>query len=519
MNWNRANKLLSFAHYFSILAFLFITSVTITTKAADCKMDKQTLDDCKDKAKYRKDNLQLCVMLETKCSSQTGTSDNSPNNLVNLTPEQRKQEREENDCKDLKRRADDKKDDYFKACKDAGLGGASCTDKVADCDRIGSEEEYTSGATLLRAFATAAVPNQTPGTAISSCPKYSGQGFYERKDKLTQKLKDTQKELKDNKKEIADLNKDFNDDVKKIQEDIADAQKEYQEKQTEIKKGQRDRAAEQAKQAADMAQNIRKLENTILQKQQEKDQIYADKSQSLAQMTDDVAKSTCMDSVREAYIKRRDALKTGGQTASSKSLIKTGNTSKNFVEMSYKQCMAKFYNARLNLMRTSDAKVETAEKDIRDAQSTMDNLKTQLSQMSSLEQQAQQDENTTLTQQQQALQQKIQRATSQLQSLQQTTQQKSAAMVEEQNSLNNELKSISNQIAGLGAEPADASTTGKMQDVSTAADAYKSAVRNAKSGTCSYNDDIFGEKGSSTKTGRTEKASGSNGSNKGTDGK
>jgi len=482
MNWKRPFRLQSFANLFSIFTFVLVGisfSNTYALTQADCgKLVRSSMTN---------EQIQQCDSL----GSAGGGS-----------------------CDQLKRRADDKKDEFFKVCKSSGQGIESCKSQQSSCENIGTEDEYSTSGELLAAFSTAMGVSQAE--VSSKCPLYSGQGFYEEKDRLDDKLDDINKKLKENKKELADINKDFTADLKKIQEDIADAQKEYQEKQADIKKNQRDRAAEQAKQSAEMAQNMRKLESAVLQKQQEKDDIYADKSSSLGQMTEDVANSTCMDSVREAYLKRKEALKQTNQKGSSKSLISSGKTNNNFLNMTFKQCMAKFYNARLTLIRKSEAKIETTDKDIRNAQSDIDDMKAQLSQMATLEQQAKEDEQTQLTAQQTALQQKIQRANTEMQSLQQTTQQKAKAVTDDSAELQKKLTSVSNQIIGLGATPSGGrKSTASGTEVAVAAGEYADARDAANREDCGYYDSVFGSKGGSKSTGSNTKSGGSSSNSSG----
>lgn len=473
MNWNRAFRLRSFAQLFSILTFLIVANNAPPAKAAN-----PTKEQCNNSAAV---NLMNDAQKDVCRGILLGSSSNASA-----------------DCDYAKRRADDKKDAFYSACKSSGKGAESCKSQVSACDDAGSSDEYGNSAQLLVAFSNALGVSQNE--VGSSCSQYSGQGFYEQKDKLEDKLDDINKKMKDNKKELADLNKDFSDDIKKIQDDIAKAQKEYQEKQSDIKEKQRDRAAEQAKTAADMAQKIRQAQSAILQKQQEKDDVYADKAQSLGQMTEDVANSTCMDTVRQAYLDRKKTLQMTNQKGSLKSLASSGGTNTSWLNTQFKQCMAKFYNARLNLIRKSDAKIETAEKTIRDAQSDIDNMQTQLSQAASLEQQAQSDENTTLTNEQTALQTKISQATSQMQSLQQTTQQKAQAITDDQTALQKKLTQVSNQIASLGAAPANSKSTTSGTEVAAAGSEYQDAAAQAAEACSSsggYKDSVFGGSGGS----------------------
>lgn len=493
MNWNRAFRLQSFAQLFSILTFAIVFANFQLAYADDCSV---LLRKCKetDDGKKSVTELKACQDAKSSCGGSSGGSGGGTSGG--------------SDCDYLKRRADDKKDEFYRTCKSSGQGAATCKAQKDACDDAGGDEEYGNSAELLVAFSRAMnVPQDQIG---SKCSQYSGQGFYEEKDRIEDKLKEISKSLKDNKKELADINKDFTADLKKIQDDIADAQKEYQKSQTDTKKGQRDRAAEQAKQAGEMAQNMRKLESAVLQKQQEKDSIYADKASSLAQMTEDVANSTCMDSVREAYQKRKEMQKQTNQSGNMKSLVGKGTTSNNFINMTFKQCMSKFYNARLTLIRTSDAKIETADKDIRNAQSDLDDMKTQLSQMSNLEAQAKQDEQTSLTAEQTALQQKIQRASTEMQSLQQSTQQKAKAVTDDTAELEKNYKQLSNELINLGAAPKGGRKgTTSGTEVSAAANDYTDARDSAQRAGCNYDDTVFGTRGGSKSTGSNSKSSNS----------
>lgn len=505
MNWNRAFRIHSFAQLFSILTFAVVFSGVERAEAV-CSSVKQTImRDCK--AKTSKLDALQCANVIEECDPAAAVT--SPG----VSKEQTEEDRKYASCESLKRRADDKKDEFYRACKSSGQGPATCKAQKDACDDAGGDAEYGNSAELLVAFSSAMGISQNE--VGSKCSQYSGQGFYEEKDRIEDKLKEISKSLKDNKKELADINKDFTSDLKKIQEDIADAQKDYQKSQADTKKDQRDRAAEQAKQASEMAQNMRKLESAVLQKQQEKDSIYADKASSLEQMTEDVATSTCMDSVREAYQKRKELQKQTNQSGNMKSLVNKGTTNNNFLNMTYKKCMAKFYTARLSLIRTSDAKIESADKDIRNAQSDLDDMKTQLSQMSSLEAQAKQDEQTALTEQQNALQQKIQRASTEMQSLQQTTQQKAKAVTDDTAELEKNYKQLSNELITLGSAPKGGRKgTTSGAEVSAAANEYTDARDTADRAGCNYDDTVFGSKGGSKSTGSNSKSSTSSGSNR-----
>jgi DNA repair exonuclease SbcCD ATPase subunit len=386
-------------------------------------------------------------------------------------------------CESAKRSVESARSLYNKSCGDAGMSGSTCKSKMKTCTDMGESEDFSTNSDLLAAFSSAlGVPQDKVG---GSCPKYSGQVYFERKDKYESELKDINKDLKDNKKEIADLNKDFTADVKKIQEDIADAQKDYQKLQTKTGEDQRNRATENAKTAADLAKNIRALETLIMNKRQDIDTIYMDKNNSLVQITEAAANRTCMAQVRDER-KKYDAIVAG----SVRSQFQSASIKKKQLNDLFQECMVKFDQGRMKLIQQSNNKIEAAEKEIRNAISDRDGITTQLSQMNETETQAKQAEEKTLTQAQTALQQKIQRATTELQSLQTTTQAKNKAALDEQDYLTKRSKSVSNSILSLGAVPSDESSTTKISQVSGAYEEYQAADMAART---SCKDDSYRE--------------------------
>ncbi len=448
MDWNRVFRLRSFAQNSFILSLLLLSAASYSF--ADCSQaDKALITRCKDE-KFNTDHWGDCNNVNTKCQASSSTDS----------------------CSSAKGTALSKKDDFYKACTSAGKGTLTCKTLAKTCADVGGDEEYANNSDLLGAFSRAlGVPQDKVG---SSCPKYSGQGYFERKDKYEADLKDINRDLKTNKTDIADLNKSFTEDVKKIQEDIATAQKDYQELQTKTGEDQRNRATENAKTASDLAKKVRELQTIILSKRQDINTIYMDKNNSLAQITEAAANRTCMAQVRDER-KKYDAIVAGNV----QSQFQSASIKKKQLNDLFQECMVKFDQGRMKIIQESDNKIQTTQNEIGNAQSDLDNITTQLSQMNATEDQAKQAEATTLTNAQTALQQKIQRATTELQSLQQTTQTKNKALTDEQAYLSTRSKSASNSILALGAVPTDETSRGTTSEVTNTYDAFKAADHEA----------------------------------------
>lgn len=424
MNWNRTLRLQSFAQHFCT-----ITLAVVFTNSA--------------------------------LAEESPTNKERTDNLIYAKPDQ---------CARAQNAADAAKGELDRACRESGLGSA-CISQIKKCAAAGEADEYGDDADLLVAFSNAlGVPQNQVG---SKCPKYSGQGYFERKDKYQNDLDDVNDKLSDLKKDLATLNKDFNKDVQDVQEEIAEAQKDLKQKSLDIKKEQRERATEQAKTAADLAKNLRAQQSLILQKRQEISNIYRSKNSSLIAMAESATKRACMKKVKE--LKKDYEAIAGG---SSGSFITRASQKKQALQDEYDNCMLQFDQQRLALIEQTDQKVEQAQDAINNAQSDIDNMTQQLSTMNAQETEAKNDDNTAMSNETTALNEKITRATTKLQSLQQTTQQEAQALTEKQNYYKGKSTSLSNSIAGLGPIPSDETSTAKISQADSAYESYRTAIAN-----------------------------------------
>jgi len=423
MNWKQTPRIQSFAHYFCIIIGSFVFST-------------QTLGA----------GSESTGLLE---SALRGRSDQ---------------------CTQAKEEAYSAKRDFDRACRESGLG-SGCTSKVKQCADLGGADEYGSSADLLIAFSNAL---GVPQSGVSSaCPRYSGQGYFERKDKYEKELDDINDKMGDLKKDLANLNKDFNKDVQEVQEDIAEAQNDLKKKQLDIKKEQRDRTAEMAKTASELAKNIRAQQSLILQKRQEITNIYRSKNSSLIALSEGATKRACMKKVRELK-KDYESVSAG----SGGSYIARAKQKKDALQDEFDNCMLQFDQQRAALIEQTEQKIQSAQDAINNAQSDIDNMNQQLTTMNSQEAEAKNDDTTSMNNASTALSEKISRATSKLQSLQQTTQQEAQALTEKQNYYKQKSVSISNSLMTMGPAPADETSTGKISEAQSAYDAYRDAVAN-----------------------------------------
>lgn len=423
MNWKQTPRIQSFAHYFCIIIGTFVFS----TQALGAS------------------------------SESTGLLESA---LLNRN----------DGCAQAKAEAMSVKRDLDRACRDSGLG-SKCMTQAKTCEDLGGADEYGSSADLLMAFSTAL---GVPQSGVSSaCPRYSGQGYFERKDKYEKELDDINDKMGDLKKDLANLNKDFNKDVQEVQENIADAQNDLKKKQLDIKKEQRERVAEMAKTASELAKNIRAQQSLILQKRQEITNIYRSKNSSLITLSEGATKRACMKKVRELK-KDYEAVSAG----SGGSYIARAKQKKEALQDEFDNCMLQFDQQRAALIEQTEQKIQQAQDAINNAQSDIDNMNQQLTTMNSQEAEAKNDDTTSMNNASTALSEKISRATSKLQSLQQTTQQEAQGLTEKQNYYKQKSVSISNSLMMMGPAPVDETSTARISDVESAYNAYVDAVRN-----------------------------------------
>lgn len=471
MNWIRAFRLHSFAQYFCTITLALFSISNTAIAAPVCRpSDQAALANCyKDDGSVK--DSQLCKNADRNCNSGVGASGDSSG----LT------------CDEAKRNAKDAYAAFNRSCGDAGMSPSACRGKVEQCNSAGGEDDYSNDQDLLVAFSEAlGVPQNQLGSA---CPRYSGQGFIDRKDKYDKDLDTVNDDIKDTKKEIAELQDDFTESIQKIQEEIADAQKDLKQKQLDIKKDQRDRAAEQAKTSGDLAKNIRAQQSAILSGRQRIAAAVLKKNSNLIALNFDSVKYTCLTEARKFSKEYSDNM-SGGGTAGS--VINRATRKKNAVQNKYDTCMAQINEQRNAVVTQVDQEIETTQKAIDDAQSDIDNMNQQLSSMGSQEAEAKNDENTAIQNESNALSEKITRATSKMQSLQQSTQQKDTALKEKLQKLDRRSKEISNSLTRLGTAPDDESSNVKLSQVAGNYEDYSNAVMQISTvkGECAYNDPL-----------------------------
>ncbi|WP_413289329.1 hypothetical protein [Bdellovibrio sp. HCB337] len=461
MNCIRAFRLNSFAHYFFsvIVAILFV--YTSPAQAEPLTREKcETMPDSEKNDKIRRE-----------CAKYTSA---------------------DSDCEDAKREA---RDALKELNKSVGSSGMSMS-RVQKCFEMGAEDEYSNDPDLLMAFSEALGVPQNQFSS-STCPKYSGQGFMDRKDKYDKDLETINDEIKSTKEDIADTARTFTKDIKEVQEDIADAQKELKEKQREIGKEQSERLKEKMETAAKIAADIRAQENAKFSNRQKIANIIVKKNSSLIQMNFDSVKYACLVDARK-FAKDYQESTSGGSPGS---VINRANRKKKAVQNKYDTCMAQINEQRNAVVMQADQEIESTQKAIEDAQSQIDNLAQQLSSLEAIENQTKNDEAKAVNEETQALSEKITRATTDMRSIQKEAEEKDAALKEKLNKLQRRSTEVSNSLSRLGTPPEDETSDVKMSQLTSAYDDYQAAVSmipalKSDGSVCDYKDPLT-SKGSS----------------------
>jgi hypothetical protein len=364
---------------------------------------------------------------------------------------------------------------FNEKCGSAGAGGGkNCMSAVKKCDQVALDNEGGSDDDVAKAF-TAALGGSSAGVA-SKCPKYSGQGFMERKDKYEKDLDNSNDKLQNIKDDTAELNDKFNKDVQSIQEDIQKAQEEVQTKQLELNKEQRSRQAEQVKTTAQIAEQIRSKTSEMLQLRNQISDTYQSKNSNLVAMTENAANRSCMKKVND--LKKELGATTSGSSGAFFS--KASNKVKQLND-TFNECMSQFDIQRAALITKTEQAVELIQNKINNNQSDIDNANQQLSTMTAQEQQAKTDDATGMTNANKSVTDKITRAQTRLTSLSQTTKTKSDALAEKQKYYENKSKQTSTAIGALGAMPSDETSTTKMSQVVGAYEDFKEAAMSLNS--------------------------------------
>lgn len=477
MNWIRAFKLHSFAQYFCIFGVLLFMGIPNQARAECSATARKKVDACKD-PKYEDKNFQECTTAKNECAAP-GTN---PTTTTTTTPI--------NECTSAISAAESAKRDFNRQCGQAGLGG-NCLSKMQACDKAGESDEYISDDDFLRALGQQVGVKTT--NMSSKCPKYSGQGFFERKDKYERDLDDVNDKLGDLKEDLAELNDNFSKDMQEIQEELQEQQDALKKQALETKERQRDRAAEMAKTASEVASMIRKKHTENLQLRTQIAEIYRSKNSSLIAMTENAAKRACMKKVKELR-KEYQSVKAGSVSTS----FAKASLMKKELNDTFNECMSQFDVQRAALITQTEEKVQAIQMQINNNQSDIDDANQQLSSMNAQETEAKKDEEQAKTDAANAYQEKLKRSMARMESLAKTTQEKANALQEKQEYYKKKSVGISNSLNSLGPVPEDETSNVKMSEVQGDYDTYKSAVervmetKDPQGNQCNYNYCVLG---------------------------
>ncbi len=448
MAWIKASTFHSFAKYFCIFACVSAIVIAPAQSAwgACDNEDQDILRQCNTSADFKKNNYELCRRVKDACASTASSAD---------------------PCLGAREHSRTSYRDFKRQCGDAGLG-SSCESTIGACEGVAGDKDYPTDNEFFKAL------GQKFGVSNASgkCPKYSGQGYFERKDKYEKSLDDVNDKLSDIKEKTAELNDKFTKDMQEVQEDLQKQQEDLKKKQLDINKAQRERAAEILKATSEVAATIRKKQSEILQLRTQIAETYRSKNSTLIAMSENASKRACMKKVNELK-KEYSSVKAGSV---SNGLITAASKKKKELNDTFNECMSQFDVQRAALISQTQEKVDAIEMQVANNQSDMDNAEQQLASMTAQEQQAKADEATEMTNATNAVAEKITRGQAKLQSLAQTTQQKAKALEEKQTYYQKKSNQVSNALNTLGPAPEDETSTTKLSQVQAAYDTYTEAI-------------------------------------------
>lgn len=257
------------------------------------------------------------------------------------------------------------------ACKKAGLGDKDCVSKSLSCAETSSEDSFDT----MDVFGTAlGIP---PGTSLgAACPTMNGRDYFSEKDKIQKEIKETEKELAELNDTKADIQDDYNKEVQDIQETLNKAQEDYKKKEVDLDQEERERIADFHNNQNQAKEALRKKGSELLTLRGQMIQLQRDKARSLNLMSESAGKRKCITELakmKEEYQK----LYSSSAGASSNHIAQAKRKKKELVEF-YNTCISDFNQQRIALNEQTRQKQDELDKQVRDTQSSMDEIQNSL---------------------------------------------------------------------------------------------------------------------------------------------
>lgn len=283
-------------------------------------------------------------------------------------------EKEQSLCKAATDKIDEASRKIGEACRKAGMSGSSnCVSKARNCaEESGSESFDTVGA-----FATVlGVPAGAAAGVSSACPQMNGRDYFAEKERIQKEIKDTEKELAELNDDKANIQDDYNKEMQKIQETLTKAQEDYKKKEVELDQEERERIAEFNNSQNQAKEAMRKKGSEVLNLRGQLTQLQRDKARSLNLMSESAGKRKC---VADLAKMKADYEKTYSNSAVSNSnhIAQAKKKKQEMIDF-YNTCMNDFNQQRIALNEQTRQKQEDLDKQIRDTQSSLDEIQNSL---------------------------------------------------------------------------------------------------------------------------------------------
>lgn len=283
-------------------------------------------------------------------------------------------------CKDARDKMDRAQEKIGEACRKAGLGDAkSCTSKARSCDDASSSESFDTVGALATVLGAPGINGNNLGNA---CPQMNGRDYFAEKDRLQKEIKDTEKELADLNDDKAKIQDDYNKEVQKIQETLTKAQEDYKKQEADIDQAEREQIADFTSNQNKAKEEMRQKGNQILKLQGDLVNLDRNKARALGTISEAAAKRSCVAKIAQMKQDYEKIYSTSSAGAST-NFIAQAKRKKQELQTAYNECMNDFNQQRIALNEQSRSQREQLEQQIRDAQSSVDEIQNTLNLASS----------------------------------------------------------------------------------------------------------------------------------------
>lgn len=338
--------------------------------------------------------------------------------------------------------------DMNSACSKAGYGVASnCAVKALSCQDKLSEQSYNTVEAMAQALGVTLTTGNKPN---SECPSLNPKDYKKTREDAEKRLRDAKKELAELAKDQADQQKDYDKTIADLMESLSEANHELTKTKSELEASEREKISEFQNAQKEAASQIRQNQKSLITLHNKLTTALRKKTLALSELTDATAKASC---TREY----NNVIKsTSTKSSGTGSYINRSKNVKTNAMDAFNKCMDKFQISRMTINDEYKATTEDINKEISNLESDNSDLNDNLTLAANQLEEIKKDTLNQKSAAEKKVAELLQINQTKMESAKKELETRLSSIQRQQLELNQEINSISNNLANMVAPPSGA---------------------------------------------------------------